>query len=655
MVAQTVYFEHIRTRHYGACHFWFFILSLFIYRGHHVPIHQLGSTPSTSTAQAAESIQATLGGRAVAPIKTDASAEHIANRQELEKGHGLLQSLRIQLTALANWLANALGFNKTDSPKLIPLSTNEPRLDTSVKKQTLEGGQIGIIKAALIESISSTDLRSEHTKLATGNGALRSLATAFVSVHFGSSIEDTRNLISLLSKQNIGGHELREWGTVQGPVTSWLETASDTQLNEAALQLTNALSIVKGLAKAVELELSGDKETAKQLASELLSKLNANGLKPAQIDWNAFTQDKTPKEIFESLGKNAMEQFGERFARKGDLPFNLRHRDLDMVKNSLSVPTQDGKSNHYNAHLILNGTAIASQAPMGGADSVRFADLLVNSDATFVINLQNHRDAIKPGFVNYWNLEKPFKPSDKETGNSAQFVSTPHEDSTIDLKQIGAQLLTVTGTSGVTKNLVVINVPIPDHGVIDKEPLHEAVMASATYRQALGGVPVIHCNAGVGRTGLYALAEKIYDAFKAGTLNSENYVAIVTSYTNELRGERSAQMVQTDKQFAALLDYAEALISGELTTSAQDEEEEAIYENGGFQHEAPAVDAQVEELKTEQSSESLYENVPRRPNIAPAVDAQAEKPKTEQSSEPLYENFPQRPTIAPKPTMTSAQ
>jgi protein-tyrosine phosphatase len=52
------------------------------------------------------------------------------------------------------------------------------------------------------------------------------------------------------------------------------------------------------------------------------------------------------------------------------------------------------------------------------------------------------------------------------------------------------------------EGLTVLYLPIPDFGVPTKEDLEQAVMETITYAQA-GHNMVVHCSAGIGRTGLF--------------------------------------------------------------------------------------------------------------------------------------------------------
>ncbi|MFO6385877.1 ADP-ribosyltransferase, partial [Pseudomonas aeruginosa] len=63
----------------------------------------------------------------------------------------------------------------------------------------------GLGKASELATLTAESLAKDHTRLASGDGALRSLATALVGIRDGSLIEASRTQAARLLEQSVGG------------------------------------------------------------------------------------------------------------------------------------------------------------------------------------------------------------------------------------------------------------------------------------------------------------------------------------------------------------------------------------------------------------------------------------------------------------------
>ena len=70
-------------------------------------------------------------------------------------------------------------------------------------------------KTSELKSINAEQLRKDHTSLATGNGALRSLVTALSGIRDGSKVDATSQQAARLLELNLGGIALQQWGTTE--------------------------------------------------------------------------------------------------------------------------------------------------------------------------------------------------------------------------------------------------------------------------------------------------------------------------------------------------------------------------------------------------------------------------------------------------------
>ncbi|MHC6654895.1 hypothetical protein [Aeromonas salmonicida] len=87
-----------------------------------------------------------------------------------------------------------------------------------MKQTALTCSLSGFETASELKSINAEQLRKDHTSLATGNGALRSLVTALSGIRDGSRIEATSHQAARLLELNLGGIALQQWGATGRPV-----------------------------------------------------------------------------------------------------------------------------------------------------------------------------------------------------------------------------------------------------------------------------------------------------------------------------------------------------------------------------------------------------------------------------------------------------
>ncbi|MFQ2268330.1 AexT-like T3SS ADP-ribosyltransferase toxin [Aeromonas hydrophila] len=197
-------------------------------------------------------------------VATSQDALQLGSRSEPQKGEGLLSRLGAQLArpfvALKEWIGNLLGARPAAPARSAPPADNLSLADQKrlLLQKALPFTLGGLDKASELNNIDAQQLGQEHARLATGNGALRSLATSLNGIKDGSMRQESQTLAAGLLERPIAGIPLQQWGTVGGKVTELLASATPEQLQEAMSQLHAVMAEVADLQRAVKAEVAGE-------------------------------------------------------------------------------------------------------------------------------------------------------------------------------------------------------------------------------------------------------------------------------------------------------------------------------------------------------------------------------------------------------------
>lgn len=197
-------------------------------------------------------------------VATSQDALQLGNRSEPQKGEGLLSRLGAQLArpfvALKEWIGNLLGARPAAPARSAPPADNLSLADQKrlLLQKALPFTLGGLDKASELNNIDAQQLGREHARLATGNGALRSLATSLNGIKDGSMRQENQTLAAGLLERPIAGIPLQQWGTVGGKVTELIASATPEQLQEAISQLHAVMAEVADLQSAVKAEVAGE-------------------------------------------------------------------------------------------------------------------------------------------------------------------------------------------------------------------------------------------------------------------------------------------------------------------------------------------------------------------------------------------------------------
>ncbi|MGL6511367.1 AexT-like T3SS ADP-ribosyltransferase toxin [Aeromonas hydrophila] len=197
-------------------------------------------------------------------VATSQDALQLGSRSEPQKGEGLLSRLGAQLArpfvALKEWIGNLLGARPAAPARSAPPADNLSLADQKrlLLQKALPFTLGGLDKASELNNIDAQQLGQEHARLATGNGALRSLATSLNGIKDGSMRQESQTLAAGLLERPIAGIPLQQWGTVGGKVTELIASATPEQLQEAMSQLHAVMAEVADLQRAVKAEVAGE-------------------------------------------------------------------------------------------------------------------------------------------------------------------------------------------------------------------------------------------------------------------------------------------------------------------------------------------------------------------------------------------------------------
>ncbi|MBZ6068254.1 ADP-ribosyltransferase [Aeromonas schubertii] len=205
-----------------------------------------------------------LGTVEARQVATPREAIQLAHRQEAPKAEGLLSRLGAAIArpfvALKEWLGKLLGSHSEvpAAPSADEFHRQQAELKSRLMAMALAPGLSGLDKTGELVDLTPEALASEHTRLATGNGALRSLVTALTGIHNSSQVEATRQQAALLLEKNLGGIPLQQWGTTGGQASEWVSRATPEQLNEVTGVLHAVMQEVQQLRHGVEREIKGE-------------------------------------------------------------------------------------------------------------------------------------------------------------------------------------------------------------------------------------------------------------------------------------------------------------------------------------------------------------------------------------------------------------
>lgn len=182
-------------------------------------------------AELSQAVAGRLGQVEARQVATPREAQQLAQRQEAPKGEGLLSAWGRPRASLRGDHRVAGQTAGEPCPRLHPGAAlpsgraacrqslgRRDQADDAAKALPLTLGGLG--KASELATLTAERLAKDHTRLASGDGALRSLATALVGIRDGSRIEASRTQAARLLEQSVGGSRCNSGGPRAVPPAS---------------------------------------------------------------------------------------------------------------------------------------------------------------------------------------------------------------------------------------------------------------------------------------------------------------------------------------------------------------------------------------------------------------------------------------------------
>lgn len=191
-----------------------------------------------------------LKGKSVSSAAVDSDAFRLATRSEVQQTGGLKNRLLSSLSHLGEKIENFFkhllpGKTQRTAAPQAPLSQEQ------VAKEYLQlAVDKGFSQVDILAQVSGSELKEQHSALATGNGALRTVATGLRSIQqFGSTEHQAK--ASLIFSQDVAGIPFQQWATTGATASEFVQQASAEKLQLAAQSLNHMAQSIADLVEDV--------------------------------------------------------------------------------------------------------------------------------------------------------------------------------------------------------------------------------------------------------------------------------------------------------------------------------------------------------------------------------------------------------------------
>jgi protein tyrosine phosphatase len=273
-----------------------------------------------------------------------------------------------------------------------------------------------------------------------------------------------------------------------------------------------------------------------------------------------------------------------------------KNRYFNIIANESTRVKLAGKKNDYiNANYCLNGRVIISQGPMGVAEvgydghHTDFYHMLWTNDCSAVAMVTDYEEDKKPKCSYYLPIENEKKIAGEYTIEMQIDLSSEN----LHLRDLGIKVSRLYLKKAASEIKTVSHYHFPHWK--DGECTTEKVVSALARTLLKEKTPVIHCSAGIGRSGTLVATMRAYELIQDGSQQRTLIRDVVTALRSERRG-----CVQTTAQYLAIYES--------VKTMFQEDFENEIRKN--FRNSISSQDSQSSENPYRLSREYRQKNDP---------------------------------------------
>lgn len=296
---------------------------------------------------------------------------------------------------------------------------------------------------------------------------------------------------------------------------------------------------------------------------EMLKK-NVNGLRlgiECNLDPNQAAGTSNPVQArFDRLGQETL-----KMEHRTDSTWLSGFNNIYLSRGNLC----DSSGKDFNGHHVGRNTIICGEPnSRDHAKMCQFADILNSQNVAYIIDLRQQNETVGADYT-------PFEPTKYTTGEqSAAFHLTRQQVGIPHYSDSSAKMGLLKASFGESlQDIKYLNFPIPDFKAPQSiNDLHKIASKICKARDEVADQGsdkklLVHCRAGVGRSGTLTGAADVLQLYKDRKLTADNWEDQVDNCILDLRRQRSNMMVQDFSQYVALRNYAERLVAGAFDTS----------------------------------------------------------------------------------------
>lgn len=248
--------------------------------------------------------------------------------------------------------------------------------------------------------------------------------------------------------------------------------------------------------------------------------------------------------------------------------YKIRWGNILCPKDTAVTVNIDGKTKHLHANNVSmpdGSKYIAIQAP--GTEEYDSFVKLVNDSPALIVDLTNSKDKTKDKSAGF--IEKRYFP--KQVGKQRHFKDfnvTCTEAKDIDKISVYTYVIKDKST-GKEKTIQRVHYKEwPDHGAIDADEMAKLIKVVDNLSEKNPGPVMVHCRAGVGRTGTFITARTVAHIKQKEATPPKEFQKLMHDVILSGRKQRGPSFVQTSVQLKGLCEFGNAIYGGDFLEKA---------------------------------------------------------------------------------------